>query len=72
MPHYRVTDTRQVQTLTQAGTMREVYRVWIVTEKGSSGSVDVAPSEWNETRLPEVLENLAVKLDLAFEVASGG
>ncbi len=71
MPTYRVTDTRQVQTLTQAGTMREVYRVWVVTEKGATGSADVAPSEWNETRLPEVLEDLANKLDLAFAVADG-
>lgn len=72
MPIYTVTDTKQVQTLTQAGTMRQVYRVWIVTEKGATGSVDVLPSEWVADRLRVVLETFADKLELAFEVANGG
>jgi len=72
MAKYTVTDTRQVQTLTQAGTMREVYRVWIVTPRGASGSVDVTPDKWNKEALGEVLGDFAGVLDLAFEVANGG
>lgn len=71
MASYTVTDTRQVQTLTQAGTMREVYRVWIVTGMGGTGSVDVSPDKWNKGDLAEVLEKFAQTLDLAFEVAGG-
>lgn len=71
MANYTVTDTRQVQTLTPAGTMREVYRVWLVTSKGGSGSVDVAPDDWNAEKLPGILTAFADKLDLAFGVASG-
>jgi len=71
MPIYTVTDTRQVQTLTPAGFMREVYRVWIATERGASGSVDVSPDKWNKEALTGILEAFAEKLDLAFEVTSG-
>lgn len=71
MAGYTVTDTRQVKTLTPAGTMREVYRVWISTDRGSSGSVDVSPADWEATRLTEVLEDLAQRLDLAFAVSNG-
>lgn len=72
MLNYTVTDTRQVQTLTPAGTMRQVYRVWIATDKGATGAVDVSPDAWNKEALSGILTEFAGTLDLAFEVASGG
>lgn len=71
MPTYKVVDTRQVQRLTPAGSMKEVYRVWIQTEKGATGAVDVSPDKWNKEALPGLLTEFAAKLDMAYEVASG-
>lgn len=65
---YRVTDTRENQTLTQAGNSVTSYRVWIVTDQGATGTVDVAKKDWNETKLPAILEKRAEELDLAFAV----
>lgn len=66
MSKYTVTDTREVSTLTQAGTERKVYRVWLQTENGSVGSVDVPATEWTPERVREILEAKATDLDLAF------
>lgn len=68
MPKYKVSDTREVSTLTQTGTERKFYRVWIITEFGATGSVDVAPADWNKERLAEILEAKADELDLAYQV----
>ena len=70
MPMYTVVDSRQVKTLTQAGTMKPVYRVWIATENGATGQVDVAPSKWNKEDLAEILTAFAEKLDLAFTIGA--
>ena len=72
MPTYTVVDTRQVQRLTPAGSMKQVYRVWIETERGATGAVDVGPDKWNKETLPGLLTEFAEKLDMAFEVANGG
>lgn len=69
---YRVTDTREVSTLTQTGTERKVYRVWLVTENGSTGSVDIPASEWNADHVREVLIAKAASLDLAFDLNASG
>jgi len=45
-----------------------MYRVWLVTDKGATGTVDVSPDKWNEDELPGVLEAKAAELDLAFKV----
>lgn len=65
---YKVTDTRQVKQMTQAGSTVEVFRVWIVTDKGSAGQVDVPLDKWNKNDLPGILEAKAAELDLAFTV----
>lgn len=67
---YKVTDTREVSTLTPAGTERKVNRVWLVTENGATGSIDVPVDKWNTDDLPGILEAKAAELDLAFSLTS--
>jgi len=66
---YKVTDTREMSRMTQAGSVVQTYRVWLVTDKGSSGTVDVDLDKWNKDDLPGILEAKAEELDLAFAVA---
>jgi len=40
-----------------------------VTDKGSSGTVDVPLDKWNKDDLPGILAAKAEELDLAFAVA---
>jgi len=65
---YKVTDTREMAQMTPAGSTVKVYRVWLATDKGSSGTVDVPKDKWNKEDLPGVLEAKAEELDLAFAV----
>lgn len=69
MTGYKVTDTREMSTMTPAGSVQKVYRVWLVTKNGSTGTVDVPLDKWNSEDLTEILEIKAVGLDLAFAVA---
>jgi len=66
---YKVTDTREMSRMTQAGSTVQTYRVWLVTDKGSSGTVDVPLDKWNKEDLPGILEAKAAALDLAFDIA---
>lgn len=67
--NYKVTDTREMSTMTPAGSVQRIYRVWLVTGNGSSGTVDVPPDKWNSEDLTEILEAKAAELDLAFAIA---
>lgn len=67
MNDYTVTDTREVSTLTQAGTERKYYRVWITTSNGASGSIDISAGDWTKDKVPAILEEKAEELDLAFD-----
>jgi len=66
---YKVTDTRQVDQMSQAGSVVRVYRVWLVTGRGAAGQVDVPLDEWNAVALPLILTDKAAELDLAFTVS---
>lgn len=66
---YKVTDTREMSKMTPAGSTVQTYRVWLVTDLGSSGTVDVPLTKWNKEDLPSILEAKAADLDLAFAVA---
>ena len=66
---YKVTDTREMSKMSQAGTVVQTYRVWLVTDKGSSGTVDVPLDKWNSEDLTAILKAKAAELDLAFTIA---
>jgi len=70
MPEYRVTDTQQVTALTQAGTPRTSYRVWIVTARGSRGYIDIPAEDWQPDTVKAALAGLAARLDMAFGLGS--
>lgn len=65
---YKVTDTREIRSMTPAGSSQVMYRVWLVTDKGATGTVDVSQDKWNDTDLRVILDEKAALLDLAFTV----
>lgn len=67
---YKVTDTREVTRMTQAGTQVQIYRVWLVTSRGATGTLDVSADKWNADDLPQILEDKAHELDLAFDLTA--
>ena len=67
---YRVTDSQKIQSITPAGNPTSFYRVWLVTEKGASGYVDVPSEQWKKEELHQVLQEFADELDLAFFVSA--
>ena len=66
--NYKVTDTRELSKMTPAGSPVKVYRVWLVTSNGSTGTVDVPVDKWNSEDLTAILEAKAKELDLAFAI----
>lgn len=68
MPGYKVTDTREISSMTQAGGEHVFNRVWIQTVRGATGYVDVEPGDWNKPALEIILDAKAKDLDLAFEI----
>jgi len=65
---YKVTDTQRITTMTPAGGVVMFYRVWIVTDRGATGQVDVSVDDWNDKALPPILKAESDKLDLAFHL----
>lgn len=65
---YKVTDTREINSLTQAGSTVVMYRVWLVTDLGATGTVDVPSAKWDAEKLRVILDEKAAQLDLAFSV----
>lgn len=68
MKEFKVTDTREMSQMTPAGSVVKVYRVWLVTGNGSTGTVDVPADKWNSKDLTAILKKKAAELDLAFAV----
>lgn len=68
MPGYKVTDSRELSGMTQAGGEHKYYRVWLFTERGATGHVDIELADWNKERLAEIFKAKAAELDLAFTV----
>jgi len=63
---YTVLDTREITSMTPAGSVRKAYRVWIQTDRGASGTVDVSSEEWKADTLKKILSAKATELDMAF------
>ena len=66
---YKVTDSQKIQSITPAGNPTSFYRVWLATEKGASGYVDVPAEKWKKDVLEATLQEFADELDLAFSVS---
>jgi len=68
---YQVTDTQEFTTLTRGGRETKTYRVWLVTDNGASGYVDIPERNWKPEKVKKVLDEKAKNLDLAFTIAEG-
>ncbi len=68
---YRVTDTQEFTTITRGGRETKTYRVWLVTDRGASGYVDVSERNWKPDKVKKALEEKAQSLDLAFSIVEG-
>jgi hypothetical protein len=66
---YKITDTREISQLTPAGKTVTIYRVWLVTDRGATGTVDVPTKDWKADKLNSILDARAAELDLAFVLA---
>jgi hypothetical protein len=42
--------------------------VWLVTDRGATGTVDVNKSDWSAEKLAAILASRAAELDLAYTV----
>jgi hypothetical protein len=65
---YEITDTRKIDQLTQGSNIVVKYRVFIVTDRGSTGSIDVSAPDWTVEKLRAILAEFAAQLDLAYTV----
>jgi len=54
--------------MTQAGGEHKYYRVWLFTDRGATGHVDVEIEDWNKDALSAILDAKAVQLDLPFNL----
>jgi hypothetical protein len=66
---YTITDSREMDTLTAAGGTVKTTRVWITTDRGATGTVDVAKKDWTKEKLESILAAKAAELDLAFVIS---
>ena len=66
---YTVTDTRQIDRMTPGGGTVSVYKVWLMTSRGATGSIEVPADKWNTDDLKPLLEAAAAQLDLAYNVS---
>ena len=71
MATFKVTDTKEISTMTQAGTTQIVYRIWIVTERGATGTLDVSQADWTPEKVAQLLLDKVQSLDLAFMLSEG-
>lgn len=69
MPGYKVTDSRELAGMTQAGGEHKYYRVWLQTDKGATGHIDIELADWTEEKLPGILQAKTKELDLAFALS---
>lgn len=67
---YKVLESKQIKKLGPTGSSVAVYRVWIQTDRGSTGAADVDAADWTAEKLRPILEAFAADLDLAFTLTS--
>jgi len=58
----------EITTITRGGREQKAYRVFLVTDNGATGYVDVPSKDWKPEKLKKLLSQKAEELDLAFTV----
>ena len=62
---YTVTATEQQERFGANGKPKTIYVVYLTTDRGVSGSLEVSKADWNAETLPGLLQAKADELDLA-------
>jgi hypothetical protein len=62
---YEVTGTDERQTYGPNNKPKTVYIVYLTTDRGVSGTLEVSKADWNAETLPGLLQDKADELDLA-------
>jgi len=65
---YTVTDVNERRRFTAAGGETLSFDVHIQTERGSTGSVRIPVAEYEKDKVKAVLDVLAEKLDMPFDL----
>lgn len=71
MATFRVESASKQERMRPDGGRKTVYVVWLETDRGATGSVEVSPEVWDGDNLREFLTAEAAKLDKAFSVLDG-
>lgn len=65
---YTVTDVNERRRFTAAGGETLSFDIHIQTEKGSTGSVRIPASDYEKDEVKKILDALAEKLDMPFDL----
>ena len=65
---YTVTDVNERRRFTAAGGETLSFDIHIQTERGSTGSVRIPAAEYEKEKVKTILDALAEKLDMPFEL----
>lgn len=65
---YTVTDVNERRRFTKAGGETLSFDIHIQTERGSTGSIRIPAAEYEKDKVKTILDVLAEKLDMPFEI----
>ncbi|GAI67683.1 unnamed protein product [marine sediment metagenome] len=65
---YTVTDVNQRKRFTPGGKQVTYYDIYILTQRGATGSLRVVAADYDIETVRPKLEELAAKLDMPFEL----
>ena len=65
---YTVTDVNERRRFTKAGGETLAFDVHIQTERGSTGSVRIPVADYEKEKVKKLLDVLAEKLDMPFDL----
>lgn len=65
---YTVTDVNQRKRFTPGGKQVTYYDIYILTERGATGSLRVVAADYDIEKVRPLLDGLAEKLDMPFEL----
>lgn len=66
MDGIKVTASQKQTRMGPTGQTFDVYEVWVQTEQGATGRIEVPASKWNKADLEVILSKTKDDLDLAF------
>ena len=68
---FEVEATQKQSRMLPDGSNTQVYIVWLKTQRGAKGQVEISKAVWQSDGLEQALEEEAEDLDKAFELING-